>query len=167
MRVTTTLTNHGASGRRTSWYKQVTGVDESKKNGYAFDGEFVKTGCEVELEVGVVLIEKEPTGSVKDNGSDGNIYRVTKSAESNCDMPHIMRLDYFDWNKSFISLRTAVAEALRESQGGASSAEDDAQADAEIDAQAKSAEVLAQILALLPLLTAADLEALKTDAFLA
>lgn len=59
-----------SSGNRRGWGRLVTAVDKSKTNGYAFDGDFLPDGKEVDVPLGSVVIEKTPTGSVK-NGSWG------------------------------------------------------------------------------------------------
>lgn len=54
-----------ASGRRRGFHRHVTAVDSSRKDGYAFEGEFLPDGREVDLPDAAVLVRKSPSGSVK------------------------------------------------------------------------------------------------------
>jgi hypothetical protein len=103
--VRTTLPHITASGSRRGWYKLVTSVDTTKSNGYAFEGDFLKSGVELDLPMGSVIISKNPTGSVKNGGYDGYIY-VVDSTELGYD-------EKFDWDRNFLSFRDAVAGYLK------------------------------------------------------
>ena len=52
-----------STNRRQGFIKTVTAVDPSKKDEYAFDGEFIKNGVETDLPVGEVVVKKIPMGS--------------------------------------------------------------------------------------------------------
>lgn len=111
-KIRTTVKAATASGGRTSWFKMVTAVDLSKTNGYAFEGDFVKIGVEVEVELGAILIEKEPCGSVKNPHNEGNIWRVVEDETDNGRGHHLELVESWSWEKSFLSFRDAVAKAL-------------------------------------------------------
>jgi len=93
-----------ASGRRTGWAKHVTGVDQTKTNGYAFEGEFLDVG-ESDLPLGAIVVEQYPTGSVRNGNPEGRIYRVTDEGLREID-------EGYHWREQFLSLRDAVAKAL-------------------------------------------------------
>jgi len=61
------LTAPRASGNRRGFYRVVKHVDQSKKDGFAFDGFFVGES-EMDVEIGAVVVRKTPTGSVKNWG---------------------------------------------------------------------------------------------------
>ena len=96
------------SGNRKSWFKLVTGVDETKTNGYAFDGEFIELGRETDIEIGSIVIECQPTGSVKNWGKKGIVHKVVDGGLEQVS-------DEFNYMKDFLSFRDAVAEALSDS----------------------------------------------------
>lgn len=102
------------SGGRKSWFKQVTAVDRTKKDGYAFEGEFIPACQEVELPVGAVIIEQEHTGSVKNPGKRGNVYIVRETPDSNPEIrnPHLEFQEDFNWKSQFLSFRDSVAALL-------------------------------------------------------
>lgn len=49
--------------RYKSWVKTLTGVDQSKTNGYAFEGSFLRAGRKAELEVGSYILTYGERGS--------------------------------------------------------------------------------------------------------
>ena len=100
------ITHSRASGKRRGWHKHVTGVDTTKRNGYAFDGQFLASG-EQDLPLGAIVIEQEPTGSVKNWGKRGIAYEVTPDG-----LEEFARCD--DWTREFLTFRDAVAEALQD-----------------------------------------------------
>lgn len=95
-----------ASGRRTGWIKHVTEIDATKTNGYAFGGEFLKSGVEAELPAGAVLLYCDPFGSVKNGWKEA---RVTKLQADGTE--HEI-LEYTDWRDDFLTIRDAVEGAL-------------------------------------------------------
>jgi hypothetical protein len=117
-----TLIPATASGGRVSWFKNLTGVDLAKKNGYAFQGDFLEAGKEIELEIGSIVIEKKPIGSIviekKPIGSlnngyyEGNIYCVAADPIEDIRNPHLILIDYFDWRKAFLSFRDLAHKEL-------------------------------------------------------
>ena len=94
------------SGRRESWLKTVNSVDDTQKGGYAFEGNFLEEG-EVELEVGTIIIECNPRGSVKNWWKEGIIYRVLETGELET------IVDEMDWYKEAVSFRNSVAAELK------------------------------------------------------
>ena len=99
------IQNEIASGRRSGWTKLVTKVDVTKKNGYAFEGEFLNE-CEHDLNEGDIVIQKNPEGSVKNGWSTGVCYRVTQNGLER------LHETTFDWREDFLSFRDFVAKAL-------------------------------------------------------
>ena len=99
------IANDTASGRRTGWTKHVTAVDETKANGYAFEGEFIDDG-QHEIDAGSVLISKDPKGSAKNGYHVGCVGIVRADGAIDWTTP------CDDWRKNFLDLRDAVAAAL-------------------------------------------------------
>ena len=94
-----------ASGRRTGWIKQVTSVDPNGRNGYAFGGEFLRDGVEVDLPVGSILVRVDPEGSVKNAWQSGHILKLEDDGE-------MVELADGDWKDDFLGLRDAATEAM-------------------------------------------------------
>lgn len=94
------------SGNRKSWYKAIESVDQTKTNGYCFDGEFVKADIEIEYPEGTIIIECRPTGSVKNGGKLGVIHTVTSKG--------LEEIAEFDYKRNFLSFRDAVADLINE-----------------------------------------------------
>jgi hypothetical protein len=105
MRTRITLEGHGTSGNRSSWYKKVNGVDVEKSNGYALDGDFLNARQEYDLEVGSIIVECRPGGSVKHQEKTGYIYVVGKDGVEEID-------GSWDWKNEFLSFRDRVCELL-------------------------------------------------------
>jgi hypothetical protein len=119
MNVRTIIKSASTSGNRKSWLKLVTGVDLSKGNGFAFEGDFLKEGIEIEIPVGAIVIEKEPTGSVKNSSHTWNIYRVSPIQIQDVRNPNLEFLEEFK-ESNFLSFRDYVAGLL----AGAQASED-------------------------------------------
>ena len=92
------------SGRRKGWGKVVDAVDATKRNGYAFDGEFLGDG-EHDVPVGAVIVSVEPNGSAKHPTKYGRVHRITPDGE-------YQQLAAADWHEEFLTLRDAAAAAL-------------------------------------------------------
>ena len=105
MNVRIQIENETNSGNRRGWHKRVTAVDQSKRNGYALEGEFLNDG-EHDVEVGAVIVECYPTGSVKNGGKQGCVYVVQ------ADGSLVRQHDSVDWHSQFPTLRDQVVEAL-------------------------------------------------------
>lgn len=64
-------------GRFKSWAKQLTGVDITKKDGYAFKGVFLKLGRKEELETGSLVLFYLEAGSAKYHDPKVTVCKVT------------------------------------------------------------------------------------------
>jgi hypothetical protein len=104
--VTVELTPQTASGRRESWFKKVDSVDSSQKGGYAYEGDFLKPGIELELKVGSIIIECSPHGSVKNGWKEGAIYKVKPDSALE------MLTSGFDWQSESVSFRKEVEKYI-------------------------------------------------------
>lgn len=93
------------SGNRKSWFKLVSDVDTEKTNGYAFNGDFIEINKETDVEIGSIIIECRPSGSVKNWGKKGIIHKVIEN-----DIEEISH--EYDYMKDFLSFRDAVAAEL-------------------------------------------------------
>jgi hypothetical protein len=89
-------------------------VDVSKTNGYAFSGEFLRAGSLVDLPIGAILVSCDPTGSVKNGGKDGTVYRVRAAGDMTESVPSCMDTlcHVSDWRTDFLQIRDAVVEGL-------------------------------------------------------
>lgn len=96
------IDGYSTSGDRKSWFKTIKEVDLSKKDGYAFIGNFLTPDKEYDLKEGTIIIEKRPEGSVKHYSYSAHIYVV-----ENQDI--ILKKSYNDWYKDFLSFRDEVA----------------------------------------------------------
>ncbi len=63
--------------RHKNWIKAIDKVDQSKSNGYAFVGNFLKTGSTVELPIGTVLLYFYGDGSMKNYTVEVEAHKVT------------------------------------------------------------------------------------------
>jgi len=63
--------------RHKNWIKTVNTVDTAKDNGYAFQGNFLKTGSTVELPIGTIIMYFYGDGSVKNYTVEVEIMEVT------------------------------------------------------------------------------------------
>ena len=98
-----------ASGRRRGWFRHVTDVDQSKTNGYAFEGNFLGDGKEHDLPIGAVVVEKAPAGSVKNGYWEAHIHIVRPDG-----LEKVTADDDYDWVEDFLSFRDKVAEYVNE-----------------------------------------------------
>lgn len=96
-----------ASGLRKGWIKHVKGVDETKSDGYAFDGDFLTGGREVELASGAILLRVDPEGSVQKGWKSGHVFRLEDDG-SLTDLTE----KTLSWKLDFLTIRDIVAEAL-------------------------------------------------------
>ena len=62
--------------RRKNWAKVVTGVDESKASGWAFDGDFVATGGVQDVPAGSVVLVYGERGSRTNPQIEARVYRA-------------------------------------------------------------------------------------------
>jgi hypothetical protein len=112
------------SGRRTGWARTVRDLDRSRVGAKALVGEYLQDEVETELEVGTLVLQVKPIGSVK-NGFDGAaLYRVSEQGRLEpcpCSADGL----YWDWRKQWLSIADAVAEELNVAAEAAET-EDDA-----------------------------------------
>ena len=106
-----TFIPYTTSGKRKSWYKIVTGVDPNGTNGYAIGGEFIQCNKEVDLNIGDIVIEVRPRGSVKNNWQSVHIYDVTSNGLVECT---ITANEDCDWRKNFLTIRDFLLKKLNE-----------------------------------------------------
>lgn len=99
------IKRHSNSGNRKSWLKTVKSIDDTKRGGYAFNGDFLDTG-EHELRVGEIVIECYPCGSVKNGWNEGIAYSVQSDGELKGET------NSYHWKKEFVSFRNDVAKLL-------------------------------------------------------
>ncbi len=104
-----TVKNERNSGRRVGWTKVVTGVDTTKANGYAFQGDFLQEGRQYDFSDGMVIIEVTPEGSVK-NSYQMAACRVVRGDEL------VQVGEWHDWREEFLNFRDLVAETLKSAQ---------------------------------------------------
>lgn len=100
----TRIVHIGDPRKGKQWTRRITGVDKSKTNGYAFQGEFLSEG-EVELPVGAVLLQVGALGSYKHPDVTGVVKRVAEDGS-------LALIAQHPYKEEFISLREAVQEAL-------------------------------------------------------
>lgn len=92
------------------WTRKITGVDPSKTNGYAFEGEFLREG-ENELNEGDVILQVGEFGSHKHHSpyarvsvvDNGKLRQVPAEDDSDGD---------FNYRTKFVSLRQTVSDLL-------------------------------------------------------
>lgn len=90
-----------------SWAKVLAGVDRTKTNGYAFQGEFVKLGRKTELEVGSYVLLYREEGSTKYHRAKVEIVQVKDDGR----LETVLYAVGSDWA---LELRDQVADLLDE-----------------------------------------------------
>jgi len=96
-----------ASGNRKGWIKKVEAVDTSKKDGYAFEGEFLKENVETDIEVGGILLRVDPEDSARRSYKTGHVLRVKPDGETEELTPSNL-----DWRNDFLTTRDMAWQAL-------------------------------------------------------
>ena len=102
------------TGRRVGWNRVVTSVDDTKSDGFAFEGPFLDER-QVDLQVGSVLVSRVPVGSAR----SGFHWRVGVVGTGRIEWeettwPPEQFLDCRDRVKSRLPSRDADIEALRD-----------------------------------------------------
>ncbi len=94
------IKNETNSGNRKGWSKLVTSVDASKTNGYAFEGRFLNDDQEYDVEVGSVIVQQHPEGSVKRGWNSGHCYTIGEDGS-------LYETDgkSYKWYEEFLSFR--------------------------------------------------------------
>ena len=100
------------SGNRRGWVKRVTAIDPSKKNGFAFEGDFLPGGKVVDLLAGSVLVCCDPAGSVAHPRKTAKVRIVTKDKGKFEDSTQCV-LSVGDWHKDFLTIKTCVEKYLK------------------------------------------------------
>lgn len=95
-----------ASGRRTGWAKTVEAVDYEARGARAFRGAYLRDH-EQDMEVGTLVLQIAPQGSVKNGWEQATLWHVTPAGLEPLDG----EVDY-DWRRQFLSLRDRVATLL-------------------------------------------------------
>ena len=101
------------TGRRVGWNRVITGVDDTKRDGYAFEGSFLDEH-QIDLQVGSVLVSRIPVGSAR----SGYHWRVGVVGTGGVEWedktwPHEDFLDFRDHVKELLRPEDEI-EALRE-----------------------------------------------------
>jgi len=96
-----------ASGRRTSWAKWFTDLALSKGAKAFIGGEYLKDGVETDLEIGTLVVEVVPTGSVKNGSNEARIYRVSADGLERTGVE-------VDYNTRWLTLKDEVIRLMAE-----------------------------------------------------
>lgn len=92
------------SGGRRGWVKHVTRIDESKDDGFAFEGEFLREGTR-EVPEGALILDCWPTGSRTANRKVASLSVATENG-----LDEIARVE--DWHSESLELRDAAIAHL-------------------------------------------------------
>lgn len=93
--------------RYKQWVKAVIGVKKDETNGFAFLGEFIKTGQKIELEVPCLLLMFGMEGSRKNASPVVEIRRIDENGEAHVELS----ADGYDWA---LKLRDDTAELIKQ-----------------------------------------------------
>lgn len=109
--VRVTLHRPQASGGRLGFHKTVAAVDEEKKTAYAFIGNFIPNGREIDLPEGAIIVRKTPAGSARNEEFLWSWATVPPDGVS------------WQWSepvsgRSFLTFRDAVKTALARANAG-------------------------------------------------
>jgi len=66
--------------RLKSWRKRVVAVDRTKSNGYAFEGEWLRAGRDIELPEGAIVLMFDEVGSRRNHEAHVRVCRVAAGA---------------------------------------------------------------------------------------
>ena len=90
------------------WAKIVTGIDTTKTNGYAIEGDFLRYGQQYDLPVGTIILDVYYFGSMKHMHKYAKIYTVQESG-----LVSVLENDkVYDYIGSFLSMRDKLAGLL-------------------------------------------------------
>jgi hypothetical protein len=92
-------------GMPAGWWKHVTSVDLSKRDGHAFEGTFLDSGAH-DLPIGAVLVEKAPAGTMTQPVYTGAAYVLQPNGTLTA------QKKVANWTRDFLQLREAVSMAL-------------------------------------------------------
>lgn len=112
--------NTTASGRRKGWAKLITGIVDDDgvhavaRGAKAFVGDYLNEHVEVDLPVGTLILDVEPSGSVKNGTKVASIRRVEEDP-NRPGMGWFPRVtEQFDWFSEFLSFRDEAKRVLEE-----------------------------------------------------
>lgn len=96
-----------ASGGRTGWAKQLTGIDATQRGGYAFLGDFLREGL-YDLPVGTLILDVFPNGSARKGGKGAILWTADATA------PDGLRklAETSDWPAESVVIQDAAVKAL-------------------------------------------------------
>lgn len=99
-----------------TYVKRVTSVDRTKTNGFAFDGEFIKTDRETDLPQGSIIVIASGTGSWKHPNTTYYVLKVKQGSEWECEdwrvtVTNVEFMAAFEQSQ-FLSLRDFVADLV-------------------------------------------------------
>lgn len=111
------------SGKRRGWIKHVTAVDPEGTDGYAVSGEFLRSGTEVELPEGAVILKVNPEGSVNNNWKSAHVLVLRDAGDGSAEEDYLLGgpekivdgeegVGLANWYSDFLSVRDALEEAL-------------------------------------------------------
>lgn len=86
------------------WAKLITSVDDTKQNGFAFEGNFLKKEGEMQVDVGGVILSVGFKGSWNNGCLWGRVYQVTSSG---------LKKIYEDYYANIISIREEVSKSIK------------------------------------------------------
>ena len=96
-----------ASGGRTGWAKQLTGVDATQRGGYAFLGDFLREGL-YDLPVGTLILDVFPNGSPRRPGKGAILWTADATAPDGLRKLAVTS----DWPAESVVIRDAAVKAL-------------------------------------------------------
>lgn len=86
------------SGNRSGWARTFTDIDDDVRGAKAFKGTYLRSGVEVDLEHGILIVVVFPTGSLKNGVDKAMFYTVTEDgleeASEGC----------WEWRGEFLSV---------------------------------------------------------------
>lgn len=99
------IVNEGDSKFK-NWTKKVSKVNLTKTNGYAFEGKFLESDKEYDLDEGDVLLFLENFGSRAKTSKEASI-KIVKNGQ-------LETYDTYDYSSDFLDLRDKIAELLNQ-----------------------------------------------------
>lgn len=101
-----------ASGRRTGWARTFGAIDRTQRGAKAFVGEYLPVNQQIELPVGILIVEVSPCGSVKNGSNEAQIWRL----EADGSWTRVG--NEWNWHSEFLSLLDDAETALTENVPG-------------------------------------------------
>ena len=102
-----------ADRRKKTWRKHLVGVDTSRSNGYAFDGEWLRADERAELPVGALILGYDEPGSMKNRYPLVRVWRVDATADGG--LAEVYRYEGAPGERSWaLAVRDEIAALLAE-----------------------------------------------------